>query len=270
MQNALIPHVQEFCHITDHAYRLGWDERNGGNLSLRIDDPAVIAAYAHAAVLRTLTLDFHAPSLAGQLFLVTGTGRYFRNVSRAPAANMGLIQIAADGKSFDILWGFEKNGRPTSELPAHLMSHVVRLETDPQTHVVLHCHPIHLLCMTRVHTLDEREFTRTLWRTITECMVVFPDGVGVLPWMICGTPEIGEATAEKMQSFRLVVWAQHGIFGAGQDLDEVFGLIETVEKAAEIYLKTAYLPTLQSITDMELAQIAQTFGLTPRAGFLDG
>ena len=46
------------------------------------------------------------------------------------------------------------------------------------------------------------------------------------------TNEIGQATAEKMKTARLVVWAQHGIYGAGKDLDETFGLIETAEKAA--------------------------------------
>ena len=45
----------------------------------------------------------------------------------------------------------------------------------------------------------------------TECIVVFPDGVSVLPWMLCGTNEIGEATRDKMASARLVVWAQHGL-----------------------------------------------------------
>lgn len=62
--------------------------------------------------------------------------------------------------------------------------------------------------------------------------------------MLCGTAEIGKATAEKMKSFRLVVWAMHGIYGAGKTLDETFGLIETVEKAAQIYMLTAHLPAL--------------------------
>ena len=53
--------------------------------------------------------------------------------------------------------------------------------------------------MTYVHDLDEVAFTRTLWQMCTECVVVFPDGVNVLPWMLCGTNEIGVATAEKMQ-----------------------------------------------------------------------
>jgi rhamnulose-1-phosphate aldolase len=123
--------------------------------------------------------------------------------------------------------------------------------------------------MTYVHTLDEREFTRTLWQMCTECIVVFPDGVNVLPWMLCGTNEIGVATAEKMETARLVVWAQHGIYGAGKDLDETFGLIETAEKAAEIYMKIAHLPILQTITDEEMHLLEGRFGVKAREGYLD-
>ena len=56
--------------------------------------------------------------------------------------------------------------------------------------------------------------------------------------MVCGTKEIGEATAKKMESFRLVSWTNHGIYGAGKTIDEAFGLIETVEKTAKIYMLT--------------------------------
>jgi rhamnulose-1-phosphate aldolase len=103
----------------------------------------------------------------------------------------------------------------------------------------------------------------------TECLVVFPDGVGVLPWMLCGNDEIGIATAEKMKEFRLCVWGMHGIFGTGKDLDEAFGLIETVEKAAEIYVKIMNKPILQTITDEQLWILANAFGVTPREGYLE-
>ena len=123
--------------------------------------------------------------------------------------------------------------------------------------------------MTYIHDLDEKAFTRTLWQMETECMMVFPDGVNVLPWMVCGTNEIGEATAEKMKTARLVVWAQHGIYGAGRSLDETFGLIETAEKAAEVYLKIAHLPWKQTLTDDDLHQIEARFGVKAREGWLD-
>ena len=133
----------------------------------------------------------------------------------------------------------------------------------------MHCHPANLLAMTFVHDLDEREFTRTLWQMCTECVFVFPDGVNVLPWMLCGTNEIGEATAEKMKTARLVVWALHGIYGAGRDLDETFGLIETAEKAAEIYMKIAHLPLKNTISDEQMHQLEKRFNVKARDGYLD-
>ena len=99
--------------------------------------------------------------------------------------------------------------------------------------------------------------------------MVFPDGVSVLPWMLCGTNEIGRATADTMKETRLTVWAQHGIYGVGASLDEAFGLIETVEKAAEIYMKIAHLPRLNTITDEQMRQLADHLGLTLHSGYLD-
>lgn len=99
-------------------------------------------------------------------------------------------------------------------------------------------------------------------------MVVFPDGVEVLPWMLCGTNSIGEATAEKMKESRVVVWALHGIYGAGKTLDETFGLIETVEKAAQIYMLTAHLPRINTITDGQMKELANHFGVKVKSGIL--
>ena len=149
------------------------------------------------------------------------------------------------------------------------MSHIERLKVDPNHKIVIHSHCTNVIAMTFVHSLDEKEFTKTLWYMITECLVVFPDGVGVLPWMVCGTDEIGLATAEKMRDRRLCVWGMHGIFGTGTSIDEAFGLIETVEKAAEIYMKIADKPIKAHITDDELRELAVAFNLTPRAGYLD-
>ena len=262
------PFLVEMIRTTTNMYNHGWDERNGGNISLLLEESDVAPYVDTNAVLRTIPTGFDAPSLAGKYFLVTGTGKYFKNVQYDPAANLGLIRIGADGKTAELLWGYSDGGRFTSELPAHLMSHVARLQVNPDNRVVMHCHPANLLAMTYVHDLSEREFTRTLWQMCTECIMVFPDGVNVLPWMVCGTNEIGEATAEKMATARLVVWAQHGIYGAGADLDETFGLIETAEKGAEIYMKIAHLPRLNTITDEQLHLLEERFGVKGREGYL--
>ena len=263
------PFMVEMIRTVTNMYAHGWDERNGGNVSVMLDESQVREYLDGAGVKLKIPTGFTAPSLDGKYFLVTGTGKYFKNVQYAPEVNLGIVLLTAYGELAELIWGFEDGGSFTSEFPAHMMSHVARLKADPQNRVVMHCHPANLLAMTYVHPLDEREFTRTLWQMCTECIVVFPEGVNVLPWMLCGTNEIGEATAEKMQTARLVVWSQHGIYGAGKDLDETFGLIETAEKAAEIYMKIAHLPRLNTITDEQMHLLEKRFGIKAREGYLE-
>ena len=277
MKNILTaPFLKEMCKTASNMYRLGWDERNGGNISYLLKEEEVAEYLDLNKVIRTIPLmgvnevDFDASPLEGKIFIVTGTGKYFKNVEDDPETNLGIVRIGKGGKEVELLWGFKDGGRPTSEFPAHMMSHMARLSVDPENRVVMHSHPTNTLAMNYVHELDEKKFTHTLWEMCTECIVVFPDGVGVLPWMLCGTTEIGVATANKMKEFRLVVWAMHGIYGAGKTLDETFGLIETVEKAAQIYMLTAHLPRINTIKDEDMLKLLELFKVTNyRKDFLD-
>ncbi|MBR5112269.1 MAG: rhamnulose-1-phosphate aldolase [Clostridia bacterium] len=263
------PFMIEMMRTTANMYRLGYDERNGGNISRMLDENEVGEYLDLNNVIRTIDTGFDATALAGKIFIVTGTGKYFKNVEFDPEANLGIIRIAADGRTAELLWGYSDGGRFTSELPAHLMSHIARLSIDPENRIIMHCHPDYTLAMTQVHEADERAITRTLWKQMTESIVVFPEGVGVLPWMVCGTNEIGEATAEKMKQYRIVLWTLHGIYGCGRDMDEAFGLIETVEKAAKQYILTANLPKANEITDENLLALTKRFSLNYRKDFLD-
>jgi len=262
------PLLIETIRMCTNMYNHGWDERNGGNLSVLLEESELAEYVDPAQVQRVIPTGFSAPELDGKCFLVTGTGKYFKNVQYDPEKNLGIVRLGGGGTAAELLWGLSDGGRFTSEFPTHMMGHRARLAADPSSRVILHCHPNNLLAMTFVHDLDEREFTHTLWQMCTECVMVFPDGIGVLPWMICGTNEIGEATAEKFRSFRLVVWANHGIYGAGRDLDESFGLIETAEKAADVYLKIAHLPWKQTITDEQMHQIEKQYGVTAKPGWI--
>ncbi len=263
------PFLREMCETASNMYRLGWDERNGGNISRLLDEDEVSEYLDLNRVIRTIPTGFQANELIGRIFIVTGTGKYFKNIEKDPENNLGIIRIADDGATAELLWGYADGGRFTSELPAHLMSHISRLSVNPDNRIIMHCHPDYTLAMTQVHEMDERALTRTLWKQMTESIVVFPDGLGVLPWMVCGTNEIGEATAEKMKKYRLVVWTLHGIYGAGKDMDETFGLIETVEKAAKQYMLTAHLEKLNTISDAQLKALAERFEVDYRKDFLD-
>jgi rhamnulose-1-phosphate aldolase len=67
-----------------------------------------------------------------------------------------------------------------------------------------------------------------------------------------------------MERRRLVLWQYHGIVAAGPDLDAAFGLIETAEKAAEIYLKVAAVGSVgRRLSNEQLSALARRFGVEP-------
>ena len=268
MKNILkAPFVKQMCDATSNMYRLGWDERNGGNISYMLEESELAKYIKLDRVIRTIPIGFDASELIGKIFIVTGTGKYFKNVEKDPETNLGIVRIGADGTTAELLWGYKDGGKFTSEFPAHIMSHISRLKVDPKHRIVMHSHPIYTIAMNTVCSTNEKEFTHKLWQSNTEAVVVFPDGVGVLPCMICGTNEIGIATAEKMKNFRLVVWTNHGIYGTGRDMDEAFGLIETVEKTAQIYMLSLG-HAINIIPDEIIKGLADLWNLTPMPGVL--
>lgn len=262
------PFVEEMKDITANMYRQGWDERNGGNISCLLDENEVAEYLDLTKVIRTIPTGFDATPLIGKIFIVTGTGKYFKNVEKDPENNLGIVRIAKDGTTAELLWGYSDGGKFTSEFPAHMMSHMARLKVDPEHRVIMHTHPTYTIAMNTVCSTDEKDFTHKLWQSNTEAVVVFPDGVGVLPCMVCGTNEIGIATAEKIQKTRLVVWTNHGIYGAGKNIDEAFGLIETVEKTAQIYMLSLGR-AVNVIPDEIIMELAKLWHLTPAEGILD-
>jgi len=259
--------INQVTNILEELYRHNWDERNGGNLSYILDDEQIKELSPKFKESLKIKINYDLSILVDKYLVVTGTGKYFRNCKSDPEHNLGIIKISKSNEIV-LVWGFENSGRPTSELPTHLKCHIQRLKVDPNHRLVIHCHPTNLIAMTHVHNPDSNKFTETLWKMQTESIVVFPEGVEVLPWILCGGEEIGEATAEKMKLTRSVVWSYHGLFCTGQTLDEVFGLIETIEKAAEIYMLVKENINY-SITNEQLIHLANAFNITYKKGIID-
>ena len=68
------PFMVEMIRTTTNMYDHGWDERNGGNISLMLDEKEVAEYLDMDTVLRTIPTGFTAPELDGKVFLVSGTG----------------------------------------------------------------------------------------------------------------------------------------------------------------------------------------------------
>ena len=266
--------VKKYIRMADDGWHQGWHERNGGNLTYRLkaEEVAEMKPFFDAEPRPWVNMGVTGENLAGEYFLSTGSGKFFRNVITDPEDSICVVEINDKGDSYRIRWGLVNGGKPTSEFPSHYMNHCVRAKaTNGEHRVIYHAHPANIIAMTFVLPLTDRDFSRALWKSATECPVVFPGGVGVVPWMVPGGADIAMATCKKMEEFDAAVWAHHGLFASGPDFDITFGLMHTIEKAAEIWVlqKSTGLPELQTIQDDELRAIARDFKVDLREDFLD-
>lgn len=230
--------VQGFMRMANDGWEQGWHERNGGNLSYRIKPEEVEQVREYFNVKEWQPIGTTVPGLANEYFLVTGSGKYFRNIMIKPEDSMCMLEVDELGENYRIVWGLINGGKPTSELPSHLMNHEVKkIATDGKNRVIYHAHPANIIALTFVLPLSDEVFTRELWEMINECAYIFPQGVGVVEWMIPGGRDIAVATSKLMKQYDVAIWAHHGMFAAGEDFDATFGLMHTVEKAAEILVK---------------------------------
>lgn len=254
--------VKDFIKLCGEGYRKGWHERNGGNLSYRIKDEEVESIKENFHDSSYQDIGAEVPTLKNEYFLVTGSGKYMMNVPIDPENNICIIKLDETGTKFKIVWGLKSGGRPTSELPSHLMNlAVVKKRTNGLFRIVYHCHATNVIALTFVLPLKSDIFTRELWEMATECPVVFPDGVGVVPWMVPGGKDIAIATSKLMEKYDVAIWAHHGIFGSGPDFDTTFGLVDTVEKSAEILVKILSMTNTkrQTITRENFVDLAKDF-----------
>lgn len=257
--------IKGFIRMANDGWDMGWHERNGGNLSYRIKSSEIGTISENLTYTNEWTdIGTAVKNLAGEYFLITGSGKFFRNVIINPEDCLAIIEIDPAGEKYRICWGLINGGRPTSELPSHLMNHEIKkIVSEGKHRVIYHAHTTNIIALTFVLPLRDEVFTRELWEMVTECPIVFPDGVGVVPWMVPGGRDIAVATSELMKKYDVAIWAHHGMFCSGEDFDTTFGLMNTVEKAAEILVKVLAISPdkLQTITAENFRDLAKAFNV---------
>ena len=254
-----------FIKTCTDGWLQGWHERNGGNLSyrMRVEEVEEVRELLDENK-EWQEIGTEVPSLANEYFMVTGSGKYFRNVEQDFEDNVAIIKLNEDGTKYKIVYGLVNGGRPTSELPSHLMNLEVLKQRDEDMRIVYHAHPANTVALTFVLPLKDEVFTREIWEMETECPVVFPQGIGVVEWMVPGGKDIAVKTAEIMKTRNVAVWAHHGMFVCGHDFDEAFGLMHTVEKAAEILVKVMSMCFVKTntIQPQNFLDLAEAFNVT--------
>ena len=92
--------VQEFIRMANDGWEQGWHERNGGNLSYRVKPEEVELIKENFKAKEWQPIGTSVPNLAGEFFLVTGSGKYFRNVIIKPEDSICMIELDEKGENY--------------------------------------------------------------------------------------------------------------------------------------------------------------------------
>ena len=227
-----------FLQLAAEGAARGWHEANGGNLSYRLEsNEAAAFNVAPATTERRSALNIPVPSLAGERIALTASGARLALLDQTPDSSLGIIEVDATGSSYCIVSGFEGT-QPTSELTAHLVAHDARVRAGhTRERVIYHAHCPHTVALSAVIEADVRVWSSTLWRSLSECALVVPAGIAALPYHAPGSTSLAQETAKALAHHAVCVWTNHGLLACACAFDDALDVVDTVEKAAGIYLQ---------------------------------
>jgi rhamnulose-1-phosphate aldolase len=224
-------------------------EGAAGNISMVIGWPLEVRR--RFPMSEPFELPLPVPALAGHLVIVTGSGRRLRDIHLDPAANLAAVLISADGRAETLQTSPRRLfQQPTSEFNSHLAVHNDQVSrTGTNFHALIHAQPPHLV--------------QQLLRWEPETIVNLPEGIGILPYKLPGSPAMMEANVAGLQQYRIVVWSKHGVM-ARSDLSvtRAADRIEYAETAAMYeYMNLVNGNRAEGLTRDELREVVQAFNV---------
>lgn len=239
-------------------------EAAAGNISLYIGWPVdPRRTFPNVEVLR---LPETAPELAGRAFLVSGSGRRLREIIHDPAANLGCV-IVDEGGVTGRLYTSQRRlfERLTSEFNSHLAVHRDQVAlTGTNFHAVIHAQPPHLTYLSHIpRYLDESYLNRRLLRWQPETIINLPEGVGVIPFRLPGSPELMSANVAMLRTHRVVLWAKHGVMArSDQSVKRASDRIEYAETGARYeYMNLVNGEQAEGLSDDEMRALCRAFNV---------
>ena len=215
------------------------------------------------------TLPEPAPALAGGTVLATGSGRRLRQIEADPLSAIGAVRIHEDGRTGTLHTAHSRRfARLTSELNSHLAVHqdqVERRGIDFQA--LVHAQPPHLTYLSHIPAYrDTERMNRAILRWEPETIVSLSQGIGVLPFFVPGSDQMGAANVAGLREHEIVLWSKHGTMSRSDV--SVFRAVDRVEYA-ETAARYEYMDLLgggraEGLTREEIATVATTFSIESR------
>lgn len=253
------------CQLGQVGKRLteiGAAEGAAGNLSICFRGPLDVTVCFPQ--MQNIELPVPAPDLAGATLIVTGSGRRLREIMQAPTANLACIIVEPGGRTGKMFTGADYPfRRVTSEFNSHLAVHHDQMRSrDIRLHTVLHGQPPYLTYLSHLPEYqDEEYFNRHLLRWQPEMILNFPEGLGVLQFLLPGSAQLTVETMLALRDHPLIVWSQHGVIARADDsILRALDLIEYAETAAHYeYLNLTLGGRSEGLAPTYLRAIAESW-----------
>jgi rhamnulose-1-phosphate aldolase len=243
---------------------IGAAEGAAGNLSICFRQSLdVTTCFPHMQIIE---LPVTAPDLAGATLIVTGSGRRLRQIIESPTANLACIVVEPGGRIGKMFTGPDcQFQRVTSEFNSHLAVHHDQMRSrDIKLHTVLHGQPLHLTYLSHLAEYQAEQYlNRHLLRWQPETILNFPQGIGVLPFILNGSAQLTVETMLALREHPMVIWSQHGVMSRADDsIFHALDLVEYAEAAAHYeYLNLTSGERSEGLTPEHLREVAESWNI---------
>jgi rhamnulose-1-phosphate aldolase len=262
------PDLREFLELMGEAgarlSEINASEGAAGNLSIFF--AWQVEPRRTFPMVETIQLPLPAPHLAGGSMLMSGSGRRLREILQDPADNLGFVSINADGKTAKL---FTTPRRLFTRLSSEFNSHVAihedqAAQTGTNFSAVAHAQPRFLTYLSHISQYrDETYLNRRLLRWQPELIVNLPEGIGLVPFQVPGSPELMQATVESLRKHRIAVWSKHGVVSRSDiSIKRSVDRIDYAEAAAHYeYLDLANHGLADGLSVEEIQQICKSLNI---------
>lgn len=266
MLEAPYPELDDLLEMMGEAGRRLSDieatEGAAGNISICLRWP--LEPRTRFPLVDRIDLPQPVPELAGASFLVSGSGRRLREIIDLPTASIACLVVEENGLTAKLYTSNHRRfERVTSEFNSHLAVHYDQiLGSGTNFHAVIHAQPPYLTYFSHVpRYTDETYLNQHLLRWQPETIVQLPEGIGLIPFRLPGSPELMQATVASMRTHRIVIWAKHGVLARSDvSVKRAADRVEYAETAARYeYLNLNAGEPAEGLLPEEIRAICQAF-----------
>jgi rhamnulose-1-phosphate aldolase len=237
----IIPVLEEIKQISGLISSKGWAESNAGNFSVNITDLCKKIKF-QVSESGSVKSDKAYKHLRNLYILITCSGSRMRDIAINPVQGLCLLYFNNSGNAYTIIpLDNNKSKTPTSELLTHLEVQNLLAGKKTDEKVVLHTHPAEAVAVTHLKNFSsEKSINKLISAIQPEVPVLFPEGIGYLPYYLTGSKKLALKTKKKINRHKIVIWEKHGCVSTGKDLNEAFDNTDVLIKSIKIFFMCLY------------------------------